>query len=257
MKLLFIVLLPLMLSLTTCNIDGKRLRVEKLGKEIYSFALQGDYEAPLPKDLVFIGNNTFWKLLEINQLPDSVKIMVHERGFDDDRADYQIDFGTNIGLKVRYDSEIDKFHIVGYQGTITSINEDEGDKLFGLHQELSKAGKIAPAKGLKGMIIKESHRTDIFKKYNEKIFNRSGLFFDFQHDTLDRLCISRFQFETNEGIRPETGSKEEIINAYGEPIGTSDSIDFLNKRIKNVETLNYEGISFVLLKNDLMLIIIE
>jgi hypothetical protein len=206
---------------------------------------------------VFIGNNTFWKLLEINQSVDSIKIIVHDSGFSDDRADYLIDFGTNLGLKIRYDSEVDKFHIVGFQGTKTSMNEAERKNLNTLDQELYNVGKITPTKGLNGMIIKESLRNEIFENHNEKEFNRLGLFFDFHNDTLERLYISKYQLETKEGIRPETSSKREIIEAYGEPKSSSNDIDFLGKRIQNVENLNYDGIFFVLLKEELMLIIIE
>lgn len=256
-KGLSIIFLTFLLLLTACNNDEQKIRVEKLGEDIYKFALQGDYEANLPEELVFIGNTTFWKLLEINLPIDSLDITVQDSGFSDDRADFLIDFGTSVGLKIRYDSEIDKFHIIGFQGTITSINENESKRLGGLDQDLYKVGDIIPSKGLEGITVKKSIKDDVFRNYSESDFNRLGLYFDFQKDTLDRIYISKYQLKTKEGIRPKTSSKREIIEAYGEPESIGNEIFFLNKKIKNIEQLNYKGISFILLKDELMIIVIK
>ncbi len=229
-------------------------RVKNLGVEIFQFAQNGNYNASLPQDLVFIGNNTFWNILEITEPVDSIEFTVHDAKGIDDKADYLLDIGSYIGLRIKYDKEIDKFHIIGYHGTQTKVESSRQNQIFELDQDLYKVGNIRPGIGLDGFEINESTEKEIFKKYDEQMFNRLGIWFEFQNDTLKSLYISKYQLKTENEIRPETSSKSEILTKYGTPHKTRSSFTFLNKDIKNIDVLEYEGIEFVILKDELMVI---
>lgn len=238
--------------------ENMKKRLESLGKEILLYAKAGNYDnRSLPKDLVFIGNNTFWNILEITEPIDSIKIIIHDSKDFGEESDYILDIGTHIGLRMKYDSNLDKFHILGYSGALSKKDEFHQKKITALNKYLHEIGKIKPEIGLEGMIIHKTTKLQLFEKYDEKLFNQLGFFFSFQNDTLAKLYISTYQIETEKGIRPGTTFKSNIISTYGEPISTKDSFYFLDKTIINVELLIYKGMSFILLKDELMLIEIK
>jgi hypothetical protein len=256
-KTQFIFCLFLAIALGGYGNGEQKLRVKKLGNDICDFASQGNYKAEHPKDLVFIGANTFWKVLEVCLSNDSTRITVHEGNFSEHEYDYLIDYGTSLALKIRYDPRIDKFHIVGFLGAQASFEDNRKENLIRLNQELYKDELIYPAHGLNGITVKKTMRKELFKKFSENEFNRSGLYFNFLNDTLNKLYISKYQLKTKEGIRPETSSTQEIIKAYGEPKSIKTEINFLGQKIKSVKLYEYDGVSFLLLKDTVMLVIVE
>jgi hypothetical protein len=238
--------------------DAQKQRVKELGLAIYDFVQKGEYKAPWPDDVVFLGNQTFWNILEISEPLDATNIYVHDGAGLDEKADYLLDFGTHLGLRIKYDQERDQFHILGYQAAITKIEDQTYLQIRSdLSQELYEVGDIQPGIGLDGMQINSSSKQDIFSVYTEEVYNDLEVWFDFENDTLITLYISRYQLNTAEDIHPGTANKNDIISLYGEPIKTKKTIHFLNKDIKNVEVLVYPGIEFVMLADELMVIIVN
>lgn len=230
-------------------------RLETLGREIFLYAKAGNYDRKaLPEDLVFIGNNTFWNILRIPESIDSIDIIAHLPDATEQEASYILDIGTYIGLRMKYDVSLNKFHILGYSAAKSKEEEAFSKKLSLLDEYVHTLGEIQPEVGMKSIQVNETNRTELFKDFEELFFNRLGLYFNFSDDHLKQLYISSYQFQTKEGIRPQTGVKQEIIDAYGTPQSTRDTFSFLDITVQPVEVLEYDGISFILLKGELMLI---
>ena len=99
-------------------------RLKKAGKELLQLTPESKPYDPA-KDIVRIGPSLF-KIITSRKTPaNSIKIKIEKGDFfnPNERKGvthslFYITDKSKLGLRMRYDSKIDKFHIVGYSGSI-------------------------------------------------------------------------------------------------------------------------------------------
>jgi hypothetical protein len=261
-KMIPVVLIALLLSCTTVSGQVNEIdshvweRIIKAGKDlIWLSRHQNDPESPgrSPNDIVWIGPNTFWELIFIRDPIDSIAFTVFDGpSHGDDEAEYLLDIGPYIELRLRYDQAKDAFHILGYTATTIVHDTAVGKRVDQLYDQfrgtLGKDRPVRPSVGLDRMIVGKSKRQEIFtSSEDERAYREIGLEFGFNDDgILKTLYIGDYTFSTAEGIQPHGSDIREVLAAYGEPLKEYDSLDVNGVIVTGIKVLEYQGISFAL-----------
>ncbi|WP_093671401.1 hypothetical protein [Tenacibaculum sp. MAR_2009_124] len=121
-KRTYITIIILSLFLSTCK-DSKKMeaRVMKIGKELVMMETKGDFRSNenfLVNDVVNVGKSLF-NLIQTLKPFDNVSFNV-EKGdipYGNGSADYTLEIlkqELNLKVRLKYDSNYDRFHILGF-----------------------------------------------------------------------------------------------------------------------------------------------
>ena len=92
-------------------------RVEQLGEDLLAHSRQDDRMAnTFPDDCQYLGDSTFAKLQKLNKDIEIHVIKGHNNELND--AEYYINYGTELGLGINYDTKNDILQIQGYSGVV-------------------------------------------------------------------------------------------------------------------------------------------
>ena len=126
MKLKYIFFLLTIIGCQSVNfLKAEKLKIERLyiaGKELLKLTPETKPYNPV-EDIVRVGPSLF-EIITTRKSPiDSIRIEIKEGDFfNEDRGVthtmYYITNHSKIGLRIKYDPKIDKFHIVGYSGLL-------------------------------------------------------------------------------------------------------------------------------------------
>lgn len=206
-------------------------RVQQLGRSLVLYSRSGGTHEAFPKEVVFVGVNTFWELFQITDPIDSIGFAVFDGAIRDDEADYLLDIGYYLGLRIRYDEYRDQFHILGYSGAVSDRPKQYLDTLWGLHEIYPQDSIIEPYKGLGPITLGHTTKVELFKHHSGKVLRDYGLDFTFSPEGIvESIFVFSYGVNTTKGIGTRHSSTDEVCKLYGDPDSITETFN-LNGRL--------------------------